>query len=94
MVLIAVTSPDDPKRKLSAFIVEKSAPGLTLGKLEKKLGIRCSSTAEFVFDGCVVPKDALLGGRGRGMRVALAALTGGRIGIAAQAVGIGRVKRP
>ncbi len=88
MVLIAVTDPEEPKRRLSAFIVEKSTPGLQLGKLEKKLGIRCSSTAEFVFENCVVPKDALLGERGRGMRVALTTLNGGRIGIAAQALGI------
>ncbi len=90
MVLIAVTDPDDPKRKLSAFVVEKPTPGLRIGKLEKKLGIRCSSTAEFVFEDCVVPKEALLGERGRGMRVALTTLNGGRIGIAAQALGIAR----
>ena len=88
MVLIAVTDPEEPKRRLSAFIVEKSAPGLRVGKLEKKLGIRCSSTAEFIFEDCIVPKDALLGERGRGMRVALTTLNGGRIGIAAQALGI------
>jgi butyryl-CoA dehydrogenase len=88
MVLIAVTDPDDPKRKLSAFIVEKPQPGLRIGKLEKKLGIRCSSTAEFIFEDCVLPKDALLGQRGRGLRVALTTLDGGRIGIAAQALGI------
>jgi alkylation response protein AidB-like acyl-CoA dehydrogenase len=88
MVLIAVTDPDEPKRRLSAFIVEKPARGLRLGKLEKKLGIRCSSTAEFVFEDCIVPKDALLGERGRGFRVALTTLNGGRIGIAAQALGI------
>ncbi len=88
MVLIAVTDPDEPKRRLSAFIVEKPTPGLRVGKLEKKLGIKCSSTAEFVFEDCVVPRDALLGERGRGMRVALTTLDGGRIGIAAQALGI------
>lgn len=88
MVLIAVTDPDEPKRRLSAFIVEQPSPGLRVGKLEKKLGIRCSSTAEFAFEDCVVPKDALLGERGRGMRVALTTLNGGRIGIAAQALGI------
>ena len=88
MVLIAVTDPDEPKRRLSAFIVEKPTPGLRMGKLEKKLGIRCSSTAEFVFEDCVVPHDGLLGERGRGMRVALSTLDGGRIGIAAQALGI------
>ena len=88
MVLIAVTDPDDPKRRLSAFIAEKPQPGLRIGKLEKKLGIRCTSTAEFIFEDCVLPKDALLGQRGRGMRVALTTLDGGRIGIAAQALGI------
>ena len=88
MVLLAVTDPDKPKRRLSAFIVDKPTPGLRIGKLEKKLGIRCSSTAEFVFEDCVVPKDALLGERGRGLRVALTTLNGGRIGIAAQALGI------
>lgn len=88
MVLIAVTDPDEPKRRLSAFIVDKPLPGLRIGKLEKKLGIKCSSTAEFVFEECIVPNDALLGERGRGMRVALTTLDGGRIGIAAQALGI------
>ena len=88
MALIAVTDPDDRKRRLSAFVVETDAPGLRIGKLEKKLGIRCSSTAEFVFEDCVLPKDALLGERGRGMRVGLTTLNGGRIGIAAQALGI------
>jgi len=88
MVLIAVTDPDDPKRRLSAFIVENPTPGLRIGKLEKKLGIRCSSTAEYVFEDCAVPKGALLGERGRGFRVALTTLDGGRIGIAAQALGI------
>lgn len=88
MVLIAVTDPEEPKSRLSAFIVDKPLPGLRIGKLEKKLGIRCSSTAEFVFEDCVVPRDALLGERGRGFRVALTTLDGGRIGIAAQALGI------
>ncbi len=88
MVLIAVTNPDEPKRRLSAFIVEQPTPGLRIGKLEDKLGIKCSSTAEFIFEDCVVPHDALLGERGRGLKVALTTLNGGRIGIAAQALGI------
>ncbi|MFQ5462542.1 MAG: acyl-CoA dehydrogenase family protein [Phycisphaerae bacterium] len=88
MVLIAVTDPQEPKRRLSAFIVETNTPGVRIGKLEKKMGIRCSSTAEFVFEDAVVPKEALLGERGRGMRVALTTLNGGRIGIASQALGI------
>lgn len=88
VVLIAVTDPDKPKRRLSAFIVEQPTPGLRIGKLEKKLGIRCTSTAELVFENCVVPHDALLGERGRGLRIALTTLDAGRIGIAAQALGI------
>lgn len=88
MVLLAVTDPDDPKHALSAFVVEQPTPGLRIARLEKKLGIRCSSTAELVFEDCVIPQSALLGERGHGLRVALATLNGGRIGIAAQALGI------
>lgn len=88
MVLIAVTATSEKKHRQSAFIVEKPWPGLTIGKLEKKLGIRCSSTAEFVFEDCVIPRDSLLGEAGKGLNVALATLDGGRIGIAAQALGI------
>ncbi len=90
IVLFAVTDPDDQRHRLSAFIVEKDTPGLTLGKLEEKLGIRASSTAELIFEDCVVPKENLLGERGRGLRVALTTLDGGRLGVAAQAVGIAR----
>ncbi len=88
MVLIAVTAPTEKKRRQSAFIVEHPWPGLTIGKLEKKLGIKCSSTAEYVFEDCVIPKDNLLGEVGKGLNVALATLDGGRIGIASQALGI------
>jgi len=87
MVLIAVTDPSE-KRRLSAFIVEHPWEGLRIGKLEKKLGIRCSSTAEYVFEDCLIPKENLLGERGKGLNVALATLDGGRIGIGAQALGI------
>lgn len=88
MVLLAVTDAEEDKHRMSAFIVENPWPGLRTGKLEKKLGIRCSSTAEFVFDDCVVPHSAMLGERRHGLRVALTTLNGGRIGIAAQALGI------
>ncbi len=88
MMLIAVTAPTEKKRRQSAFIVEHPWPSLTIGKLEKKLGIRCSSTAEYVFDDCIIPKDNLLGEVGKGLNIALATLDGGRIGIAAQALGI------
>ncbi|TWT42116.1 Acyl-CoA dehydrogenase [Phycisphaerae bacterium RAS1] len=88
IVLFAVTDPDNPKRRMSAFIVDKQSRGLRIGKLEKKMGIRASSTAELVFEDCVVPKENLLGERGRGLPIALATLDGGRLGVAAQAIGI------
>ena len=75
---------------ISAFLVEKSFPGVSVGKVEKKLGIKCSSTAELLFDACPVPAENLLGPRGEGGKIALATLDGGRIGIAAQALGITR----
>jgi len=88
IVLFAVTAPDDPRRRLSAFIVEKDTPGCRVGKKEKKLGIRASSTTELIFEDCVIPKEQLLGECGHGLRVALSTLDGGRLGVAAQAVGI------
>ncbi|MEE9293429.1 MAG: acyl-CoA dehydrogenase family protein [Phycisphaerae bacterium] len=88
MVLIAVTDPGAPKHRLSAFIVEQPWDGLRIAKVEKKLGIKCSSTAEFVFEDCLIPRQNLLGEVGEGLHIALATLDGGRIGIAAQALGI------
>jgi butyryl-CoA dehydrogenase len=87
-LLIAVTDPEDKRHRLSAFIVEKGSPGFQLGKLEKKLGIRASSTAELIFEDCVIPKENLLGKPGHGLRIALSTLDGGRLGVAAQAIGI------
>lgn len=87
-ILFAVTNPDDRKRRLSAFIVDKDMPGWRLGKLEKKMGIKASSTAELIFEDCVVPKANLLGEVGHGLKIALSTLDGGRLGVAAQAVGI------
>jgi butyryl-CoA dehydrogenase len=75
---------------ISALIAERGDPGLSVGKVEHKLGIRASSTCEIVLEDCRLPKDRLLGERGKGFRIALAALDGGRIGIASQAVGIAR----
>jgi len=75
---------------ISAFIVEPSFPGFKLGKTEHKLGINASSTTEIVLTGCKVPKENMLGPEGKGFSVALETLDGGRIGIAAQALGIGR----
>jgi butyryl-CoA dehydrogenase len=87
-ILFAVTAADDPKRRMSAFIVDKPSDGLNLVKLEHKLGIRCTSTAEFLYENCVVSDENRLGDVGHGLRVALTTLDGGRIGIAAQALGI------
>ena len=73
---------------ISAFIVEKGTPGFSIGKKEDKLGIRASSTTELVFEDCRLPKENLLGEWGRGFKVAMKTLDNGRIGIAAQALGI------
>lgn len=88
IVLFAVTDANDPKRRMSAFIVEKDTPGVRIGKVEKKMGIKASSTTELVFENCLIPRSAALGERGRGLRVALSTLDGGRLGVAAQALGI------
>ena len=73
---------------VSAFIVDMRTPGINIGKLEDKLGIRATSTAQIFFEDCKVPRDNLLGSDGDGFKIALHTLDGGRIGIAAQAVGI------
>ena len=75
-------------RGISAFVVEKGAPGFTVGKTEDKLGIRASDTAELIFEDCRVPAANRLGDEGQGFKIAMTAIDGGRIGIAAQAVGI------
>jgi butyryl-CoA dehydrogenase len=73
---------------ISAFLVEKGTPGFTVVKTEEKLGIRASDTAELLFEGCRVPAAWRLGDEGEGFRIAMQTLDGGRIGIAAQAIGI------
>jgi alkylation response protein AidB-like acyl-CoA dehydrogenase len=77
-------------RGISAFLVEKGTPGFLVPKVEDKLGLRASDTAEFVFEECRVPVANRLGDQGEGFKIAMRALDGGRIGIAAQAVGIAR----
>jgi butyryl-CoA dehydrogenase len=87
-LVFAQTDRDRAHRGISAFVVEKGARGFSVSKTEDKLGIRASDTAELVFDDCRVPAANRIGEEGRGFHIALATLDGGRIGIAAQAVGI------
>jgi len=89
-VVMAVTDPTARRRGISAFIVERGAPGLRVGKKEDKLGLRASDTAEVVFEDCEVPAGNLIGGEGQGYAQAMAVLERGRIGIGAMAVGLGR----
>ncbi len=86
-VVFAVTDPE-AKNGTSAFIVEADYEGFSVGKKEKKMGIRSSPTTEIIFDNCRVPKENMLGAEGDGFKIAMKTLDGGRNGIAAQAVGI------
>ena len=87
-VVFAVTTPDIGPRGISAFIVEKGWEGFEFGDHYDKMGIRSSSTAELIFNDVKVPKENLLGKEGQGFKIAMSTLDGGRIGIAAQALGI------
>ena len=91
-VIFAVTGKIEKKgrvmKEISAFIVEKGTPGFTFGTKENKMGIRGSSTYELIFTDCRIPKENLLGQQGKGFNIAMHTLDGGRIGIAAQALGI------
>ena len=87
-VIFAMTDKKQGTRGISAFIVEKDFPGFSIGKVEDKLGIRGSSTTELIFENCIVPKENLIGKEGKGFAMAMKTLDGGRIGIAAQALGI------
>ncbi|MCQ2329062.1 MAG: acyl-CoA dehydrogenase [Paludibacteraceae bacterium] len=87
-VVFAMTDKSKGNKGISAFIVEKDFPGFSIGKKEKKLGIRGSATAELIFENCIVPKENLLGEEGKGFSIAMKTLDGGRVGIASQALGI------
>ncbi|MBQ2751178.1 MAG: acyl-CoA dehydrogenase [Oscillospiraceae bacterium] len=88
-VVMAMTDRSKGNKGISAFIVESSFPGFSIGKKELKMGIRGSSTTELIFEDCIVPKENLLGKEGEGFKIAMKTLDGGRIGIASQALGIG-----
>ncbi|MBQ9949096.1 MAG: acyl-CoA dehydrogenase [Clostridia bacterium] len=87
-VIFAMTDKSAGARGISAFIVKKGTPGFTFGTKEQKMGIRGSSTYELIFRDCRIPKENMLGQVGRGFNIAMSTLDGGRIGIAAQALGI------
>ena len=92
-IIIAVTGTVVNKKgrkvkEISAFIVERTDEGFSVGKHEKKMGIRGSSTCELIMEDCKIPKDRLLGVKGKGFQIAMKTLDGGRIGIASQALGI------
>ncbi len=93
-IIIAITGTRIDKKgrkskEISAFIVERNDPGFSVGKHEKKMGIRGSSTSELILEDCIIPKNRMLGKQGKGFALAMKTLDGGRIGIAAQALGIG-----
>ena len=87
-VVTAVTDKEQGHKGLSFFIIEKGTEGFSVGKSEDKLGICASSTTELVFDNCAIPEENLLGNRGDGFKIAMHTLDGGRVGVAAQALGI------
>src|SRR5664279_729561 len=89
-ILLATLDPAAGYKGITAFIVEKSFPGFTVGKKEEKLGIRASSTCELILDDCRVPKNNLLGDAGKGYKIAIETLNEGRIGIGAQMLGLAR----
>lgn len=87
-IIMAMTDKSKGTKGISAFIVERDFPGFSIGKKEKKMGIRGSATCELIMENCIVPAENLLGQEGKGFSIAMKTLDGGRIGIASQALGI------
>lgn len=89
LIVLAMTDKTKGNRGISAFIIEKDFPGFSVGKHELKMGIRGSATCDLIFEDCIVPKENLLGKEGKGFKIAMQTLDGGRIGVASQALGLG-----
>lgn len=89
-VVMVRTNPGERSKGISSFVVERNTPGFSIGKKENKLGLRASSTVQLVFEDARVPARQILGKEGEGFKIAMETLDGGRIGIAAQAVGIAK----
>jgi len=89
-IVFAVTDPAKGKKGITAFLVPRGTPGFKVARIEKKLGLRASDTAQLTFENCRLTPDLMLGQEGEGYRIALGNLEGGRIGIAAQAIGMAR----
>ena len=87
-IVFAMTNKELGTKGISAFVLERNMPGFSIGKPENKMGLRASSTCELFFDDVKVHKENLLGSKGKGFKIAMATLDGGRVGVAAQAVGI------
>jgi len=90
VIATAKTDPDKGHRGISAFLVEQGTPGFSVGRLEDKMGLRASDTADIIFEDCRIPAENILGSPGDGFMIAMTGLDGGRIGIAAQSIGVGR----
>lgn len=88
VILIALTDPDKGIKGMSAIVVDRGTPGFTIGKREEKMGIRGADISELIFEDCRVPRSNLIGKEGEGFKIAMIGLDGGRIGMAAQALGV------
>ena len=89
MVIVTAKTDEDARHKgISAFLVDRDSPGLAVGHIEDKMGLRASDTTDLIFDNCRVPAENILGKEGDGFKIAMTGLDGGRIGIAAQSVGV------
>lgn len=88
IIVLALTNRSNPKKGISAFIVEKGTPGFEVGGEEHKMGLHASEATELIFDNCEIPQGNLLGAEGDGFKIGMISLDGGRLGIAAQALGV------